>query len=136
MTILTIHWFPFGSSVCYIITFLHPVYIFTSSSTWILGCLVSIPDVLLVKYEIPPGDKHPQCYKETKGMKGSLEVLYDLSVLTIQYIGPVLIMVYSYGMIAHTIWRKTDISISPAYFAQALLIVQMLTSLWEGIIKD
>jgi hypothetical protein len=62
----------------------------------------------LVKYEIPPGDEHPHCYKETKGVKGSLEVLYDLSVLTIQYIGPVLIMVYSYGMIAHTIWRKTD----------------------------
>ena len=78
------------------------------SSTWILGCLVSIPDVLLVKYEIPPGNEHPQCYKETKSMKGSLEVLYDLSVLTIQYIAPVLIMVYSYGMIALTIWRKTE----------------------------
>jgi len=138
MTILTVHWFPFGAPACYIITFLQPVAIFTSSftlviitmeryltiihplrrrlqnwkllisSTWILGCLVSIPDVLLVKYEIPQGDEHPQCYKETKGMKGSLEMIYDLSVLTVQYLGPVLIMVYSYGMIALTIWKKTE----------------------------
>ena len=70
---------------------------------------MSIPDVLMVKYSVPDGDKNPQCYKETKGtLKGNHEMLYDLSVLTLQYIGPVLIMAYSYGMIAVTIWRKTD----------------------------
>lgn len=69
---------------------------------------MSFPDVLLVKYEVPPGNKHPQCYKDTRGMKGSLEMVYDLTVLTIQYIGPVIIMAYSYSMIALTIWRNTD----------------------------
>ena len=69
---------------------------------------MSVPDVFLIKYEIPEGTKRPQCYKETKGIKGHLETLYDLTVLGIQYVGPVLIMAYSYGMIAITIWRKTD----------------------------
>lgn len=138
MTILSLQWFPFGSSVCYIITFLQPVAIFTSSftlviitlerylsiihplrrrlqnwkllilMTWTGGCLVSLPDVFLVKYQVPEGEDKPQCYKEADEEKSSMEMWYDLSVLTIQYIGPVLIMVYSYSMIAFTIWRKTE----------------------------
>ena len=43
MTILTIHWFPFGSSVCYIITFLQPVAIFTSSFTLVIICIERYP---------------------------------------------------------------------------------------------
>ena len=76
--------------------------------TWIGGCLVSLPDVFLVKYQVPEGEERPQCYKEADEEKSSIEMWYDLSVLTIQYIGPVLIMVYSYSMIAFTIWRKTE----------------------------
>ena len=55
MTILSLQWFPFGSSVCYIITFLQPVAIFTSSFTLVIITLERLVTmVTMVTIPLPP----------------------------------------------------------------------------------
>ena len=41
--------------------------------TWTGGCLVSLPDVFLVKYQVPEGENRPQCYKEAEQVKSNME---------------------------------------------------------------
>jgi hypothetical protein len=71
---------------------------------------VSIPEVFYVKYEIPDGESSYQCYKESRQMKSNEEMVQDLTILMIQYVAPVMMMIYSYTMIAITIWKNQEIS--------------------------
>ena len=80
------------------------------SVTWILSFTVSIPEVFYVKYEIPDGESLYQCYKESRQMKSNTEMVQDLTILMIQYVAPVMMMIYSYTMIAITIWKNQEIS--------------------------
>ena len=79
------------------------------SVTWILSFTVSIPEVFYVKYEIPDGETSYQCYKESRNMKSNTEMIQDLIILVIQYVAPVMMMIYSYTMIVITIWRNQEI---------------------------
>jgi hypothetical protein len=70
---------------------------------------VSFSDVLHVKYEVPEGESSFQCFKESSNMKTTLEIVQDSIILLTQYVIPVLVMLFSYTMIALTLWRKQDI---------------------------
>ena len=43
-------------------------------------------------------------------MKSNTEMVQDLTILMIQYVAPVMMMIFSYTMIAITIWKNQEIS--------------------------
>merc|ERR1711981_1503846 len=74
---------------------------------WVSSLVVVIPDVLFTKYQVPNGDPSgkPQCYKE-QNEDDVAETIYDAAMLLVQYLVPVLVMAYTNGMIAFTLWKK------------------------------
>jgi len=77
---------------------------------WVASLVVVIPDVLFTNYKVPEGDPRgkPQCYKEQRE-EDLLETIYDAAILLLQYLVPVLVMAYTNGMIAFTLWKKREI---------------------------
>ncbi|XP_023322083.1 RYamide receptor [Eurytemora carolleeae] len=132
VTILFLGYYPYGKGTCLLFSFIQPTAVCASSFTlvivsldrymtimhplrqrmkkpkgvlciiWLISGVVSIPDVVMIQYtETGPG--RYQCHKP------NIMPAFDVVMLVFVYILPVLVMLYTYSMMALTIWRKREI---------------------------
>lgn len=134
--LLYLGYFPFGSVGCLIIAIVQPVTIFGSSFTlvvisieryihilhplkprmktshtrmiiaviWLASFLLCSPDLYFTEHVLDE-DENPQCHLHNQAHWFQL---YSLMLMILQYIVPVVVMLYSYTMIVITIWRRRD----------------------------